>query len=764
MATNKKIQNLIRAFVKNISADKTQPKNTNTTYGNVVTRDGTKQVLLDGSTEPTACMFNVEADEGDRVVCSVQNHSWSVDSNVTKPASSPTTAKGRSDVESIIDEHVISLSGIDVYYQTEQPTEPSGGFKDGDTWYKLDANGYAIGLYVWENDDWVSTKFDGGDILRANSVTSNEIAVNSLSAISAYLGDVSGGSIDIGDGRFKVYSNGDLMVSNDSGASLNVLSNGFSIQNKTTLITELGINYEAYTYYEKGEYTYEHFRVAPTWRPNTYYERDPFTDKYELLTEQPDDWFAEDGSETYYVRFPDPYFPDDPTVGIYRPAEAPPKWQQNTYYEKDPENLTYSLLTEQPSDWDINFYEKYYIYDDEKSTYELIPAIPEWQQNTYYVKNLVNLTYSLLTVQPVDWTERYWSYYIRLGEREIDHDRGADGVERINTFSLAPDRIFYTNQHWAEIGQPDKDALLIFDEHGFQSYVTKDRTETSFKISEIDIEDDGVRITRRCGVRSTKDATVDIEATTIETTPPTLYKRTTEGVNIDAPRIHTSGVYVSYRADGGFTHIHGTSGNKITFGIGSDGTNRGIYDDTKSGWLMYRGSGTEIFFGGGLRPGTTASYALGDAGHIWYNLYTEAIRLYRNTAYYFGFGGTPSANRTITFQNASGTVAFTSSDARLKRNIENTELSGLDMMNSIKIRQFDWLDDETAGYNKGRHQTIGFVADELEELDPFFIVNGSGGEDDDGNINPKCVDTFYMLGYMAKAIQELSAKVDELSK
>ena len=130
MATNKKIQNLIHAFVKNISADKSQPKNTNTVYGTVVVSGGTKQVLLDGGTEPTACVFNVEADVDDRVVCSVQNHSWSVDSNVTKPASSPTTVKGRSDVENIIDEHVISLSGIDVYYQREQPTDPSGGFKD----------------------------------------------------------------------------------------------------------------------------------------------------------------------------------------------------------------------------------------------------------------------------------------------------------------------------------------------------------------------------------------------------------------------------------------------------------------------------------------------------------------------------------------------------------------------------------------------------------------------------------------------------------
>ena len=231
-------------------------------------------------------------------------------------------------------------------------------------------------------------------------------------------------------------------------------------------------------------------------------------------------------------------------------------------------------------------------------------------------------------------------------------------------------------------------------------------------------------------------------------------------------KVGTSSYFSSTRSNLGFTHKHGTSGTQISFGVGAGGTNRGIYDDTLENWMIRRGSGTagEIYFGGGLRPETTALYALGDADHIWYNLYTEAIRLYRNTSYYFGFGGTPTANRTITFQNASGTVAFTSSDARLKENIKDTDLSGLDMVNKMQIRQFDWIDEESAGYNKGRHQTIGFVADELEELDKYFIVNGSGGYEEDGSINPKCIDTFYLLGYVTKALQELSAKVDELEK
>ena len=101
---------------------------------------------------------------------------------------------------------------------------------------------------------------------------------------------------------------------------------------------------------------------------------------------------------------------------------------------------------------------------------------------------------------------------------------------------------------------------------------------------------------------------------------------------------------------------------------------------------------------------------------------------------------------------ATATAAFTSSDVRLKKNIEDTTIEALPIINNIKIRKFDWKD--------GRHQRIGFVADELEDIDPMLAVGG--GYDDDGIMNVKSVNTFYMLGYLVKAVQELSAEVDRM--
>ena len=97
------------------------------------------------------------------------------------------------------------------------------------------------------------------------------------------------------------------------------------------------------------------------------------------------------------------------------------------------------------------------------------------------------------------------------------------------------------------------------------------------------------------------------------------------------------------------------------------------------------------------------------------------------------------------------------SDIRLKENIENSETDALETVNRMKVRQFDWK--ERMG---GWHQNIGFVADELEEIDPNLALGG--GYDKNGEMDVKQINSPYLLNYAIKAIQELSAKVDEQEK
>lgn len=97
------------------------------------------------------------------------------------------------------------------------------------------------------------------------------------------------------------------------------------------------------------------------------------------------------------------------------------------------------------------------------------------------------------------------------------------------------------------------------------------------------------------------------------------------------------------------------------------------------------------------------------------------------------------------------------SDIRLKENIKNSETGALETVNRMKVRQFDWK--ERMG---GWHQNIGFVADELEEIDPNLALGG--GYDENGEMDIKQINSPYLLNYAIKAIQELSAKVEAQEK
>lgn len=97
------------------------------------------------------------------------------------------------------------------------------------------------------------------------------------------------------------------------------------------------------------------------------------------------------------------------------------------------------------------------------------------------------------------------------------------------------------------------------------------------------------------------------------------------------------------------------------------------------------------------------------------------------------------------------------SDVRLKNNVKDSETDALETVNRMKVRQFDWK--ERMG---GWHQDIGFVADELEEIDPNLALGG--GYDENGEMDIKQINSPYLLNYAIKAIQELSAKVDEQEK
>lgn len=89
-----------------------------------------------------------------------------------------------------------------------------------------------------------------------------------------------------------------------------------------------------------------------------------------------------------------------------------------------------------------------------------------------------------------------------------------------------------------------------------------------------------------------------------------------------------------------------------------------------------------------------------------------------------------------------------------KENIEDSEVNALELVNRMQVRQFDW--------KIGGHQNIGFVADELEKIDPNLTLGG--GYDENGEMNVKQINSPYLLNYAIKAIQELSVVVENQNK
>jgi hypothetical protein len=98
--------------------------------------------------------------------------------------------------------------------------------------------------------------------------------------------------------------------------------------------------------------------------------------------------------------------------------------------------------------------------------------------------------------------------------------------------------------------------------------------------------------------------------------------------------------------------------------------------------------------------------------------------------------------------NGTTTAYNTSSDQRLKENIEDADDAG-SKIDAIQVRKFDWKVD-------GSHQDYGMVAQELQAVAPEAV---SAPEDSDEMMG---VDYSKLVPMMLKEIQSLRARVSEL--
>ena len=95
----------------------------------------------------------------------------------------------------------------------------------------------------------------------------------------------------------------------------------------------------------------------------------------------------------------------------------------------------------------------------------------------------------------------------------------------------------------------------------------------------------------------------------------------------------------------------------------------------------------------------------------------------------------------------------TSSDKRLKTNIQDTDFEAIDFVKKLEFKQFDWKPDKF-GYKKP-YTNVGLIAQDVEKLDSSLVY--PQGEN-------LALDDFRLGNIALKAIQELSQRIETLER
>ena len=101
----------------------------------------------------------------------------------------------------------------------------------------------------------------------------------------------------------------------------------------------------------------------------------------------------------------------------------------------------------------------------------------------------------------------------------------------------------------------------------------------------------------------------------------------------------------------------------------------------------------------------------------------------------------------------NGNAWSQTSDGRLKENVKDWG-KGLDEINKLRVVEFNFKKDNPFDYNSKKKRQ-GIIAQEAQEVLPEMVKDD--GEWLSANTEP-------MVWALVKAVQELSAKVEELEK
>jgi hypothetical protein len=218
---------------------------------------------------------------------------------------------------------------------------------------------------------------------------------------------------------------------------------------------------------------------------------------------------------------------------------------------------------------------------------------------------------------------------------------------------------------------------------------------------------------------------------------------------------HTNGFYSGATIEAKISGTHGTSDmpSDLIFSVSPDGSSTPVEafgiktDDTCHVGVTTNGArlgGAKL----NVFQSSTSVYAInvrtgrasGDVG--------RAISFHENAN---EFGNEVGAINT----NGSSTIYATSSDYRLKENVDYT-WDATTRLKQLKPARFNFIADDT------NTLVDGFLAHEVSSVIPEAIVGAKDAVDADGNINGQLIDQSKLTPLLTKALLELEARVTTL--
>lgn len=198
-------------------------------------------------------------------------------------------------------------------------------------------------------------------------------------------------------------------------------------------------------------------------------------------------------------------------------------------------------------------------------------------------------------------------------------------------------------------------------------------------------------------------------------------------------------IKLSSDSEGGQLTICGTSRNWAI----------DCYDNASLRFMLSTGTWIRFASDGTVRFKSNTRVAVGSYNDSTFTLVNDIIKI------------TSSNYAILTCGSSNYSFAIASwSDSALKKNVKDSQVNALDIINTIKMREFDFKEKEY-----GTHEDIGYVANELVKIIPEAVVEVPISDEDKEKYGK---DTLYQVNdgaivkYLVKAVQELSNEVKRL--